>query len=370
MEKQTLTFTALPNGFALAGEARLSVFVAPRLWSDTPGAGNITLDKYPDLLEWPLRVSGLTWEASIDGGPPLPLTLDNNQLKPALWEALFRDTTQVKPFRFEDYRGTPIEVFPTWAIHDTIAGVYGRASSAHSYGEGRERPGLDVLAVDVDLSAIARPSFPEPEPEWNPQETAPIPFPDAPPVTEKPEPQPEPTPTPPAQGCGCGCLAWPFALLKKLLGLSPGGGVDAGAPVSPEPPSSKPAPTPSFKTDVTPPGPSPAPTPGKTFLPPPLTPAQQKTRAAFDSLDAFLKPFSGFEPNLPDAADLAEKWDFHQAVSSLGDSPVILRRLGLVVDLLLPAGTPLPATGTISISAAGVAWQPGTTVVTPRTHFV
>lgn len=369
MEKQTLTFTVLPNGFAPAGEARLSVFVAPRLWSDTAGAGNITLDKYPDLLDWPSRVSALVWEASINGAPALPLTLDKNQLKAALWSALFHETTQVKPFRFEDYRGTPIESFPTWAIHDTIAGVYGRASSDKTYGEGRDRPGLGVLAADVDLSAIARPSFPEREPEWNPQETAPVPFPDAPPVTEKPEPQPEPTPKPPEQGCGCGCLAWPFALLKKLLGISAGGG-DADAPVSPGPPSSKPAPTPSFKTEVTIPAPPPAPGPGKTFLPPPLTPAQQQTRAAFDSLDVFLKSFAGAVPNLPDAAKLATTWDFHQAVSSLGDYPVILRRMGLVVDLLLPTGTLLPAAGTIRISASGVAWQPGTTVVTPRTRFV
>jgi len=370
MEKQTLTFTPLPNGFAPAGEACLSVFVAPRLWSDAPGAGNITLDKYPDLLDWPSRVSGLVWEASINGAPAVPLTVDNNQLKPALWTALFHETTQVKPFRFEDYRGTPIESFPTWAIHDTIAGVYGRASSDPTYGVGRDRPDLGVLAVDVDLIAIARPSFPEPDPQWNPQEKAPVPFPDAPPVTEKPEPQPEPTPTPPAQGCGCGCLAWPFALLKKLFGFSFGEGVDANAPVSAEPPSSKPAATPSFKTDVTPPAPSPAPAAGKSFLPPPLTAAQQQTRAAFDSLDTFLKPFGGAEPKLPDAEKLAETWDFHQAVSSLGDYPVILRRMGLVVDLLLPLGTPLPAAGTIRISATGVVWQPGTTVVTPRTHFV
>src|SRR3982074_1504883 len=121
MEKQTLTFTALANGFAPDGTPRLSVFVAPRLWSDVAGAGNLTLDKYPDLLNWPSRLSALTWSASVNGGPALALTVDNPQLKPALWTALFQDTTQVKPFRFEDYRGTPIEAFPTSAIHDTIA---------------------------------------------------------------------------------------------------------------------------------------------------------------------------------------------------------------------------------------------------------
>ncbi len=369
MEKQTLTFTALPNGFAPDGTPRLSVFISSRLWSDAPGAGNLTLDKYPDLLDWPARLAALVWEASIDGAPGLSLSIDNNQLKPALWAALFHDTTQVKPFRFEDYRGTPIESFPTWAIHDTIAGLYGRASSDPVYGAGRDRPDLGVLATDPDLSAIARPSFPEPEPQWNPQETAPIPFPDAPPVKEKPEPEPEPAPPTAGEGCGCGCLGWPFALLRRLLGLTGGKNTDANAPVFAEPPA-QPAPTASFKTDVTPPPPPPPPAPGKSFLPPPLTPAQQKTRAAFDALDSFLKPFAGSEPALPDVAKLAETWDFHQAIASLGDYPELMRRLGLVVDLKLPAGSMLPATGTIQISVTGFAFQPGTTVVTPRTRFV
>ncbi len=189
MEKQTLTFTVLPNGFSDGGNARVSVFIAQRLWSDTAPGVNLTLDKYPDQLNWPARLASLVWQASINGGPGVPLTVVNNQLNPDLWSALFHATTQVKPFQFEDFRGLPIESFPTLAIHDTIAGVYGRASSDPAYGEGENRPGLDVLAADEDLIAIARPSFPEPEPTWNPQETAPIPFPDAPPVPEKPEPE-------------------------------------------------------------------------------------------------------------------------------------------------------------------------------------
>ncbi|MDQ6654988.1 MAG: hypothetical protein M3Y80_04150, partial [Verrucomicrobiota bacterium] len=380
MEKQTLTFTALPNGFAPDGRARLSVFVAPRLWSDVP-VGSPNLGQYPDMLDWPARVTALTWEASIDGAAAFSLDVDPTEpVKPELWAALFRGTTQVKPFRFEDYRGTPIESFPTLAIHDTIARVYGRVSSDPTYSAGRDRPGLGILAADPDLSAIAHPWFPEPEPTWNPQETAPVPFPDAPPVIEKPEPEPnEPPaaePKPPGCGCGCGCLGWPLALWRRLFGSRPGGTeAEGAAPILPEPPSSKPLPTPSFQVDVTPPAPPLPPAPGKTFLPPPLTAAQQQTRAAFDSLEAFLKPFAGTAPDLPDsaaalAALLAEGWDFHQAISSLGDFPVILRRLGLVVDLLLPLGTALPAAGTIRLVVPDTVWQAGTTVVCPRTHFV
>lgn len=370
MEKQTLTFTALPNGFAPDGTPRVSVFIAHRLWSDTPGTSNITLDKYPDVLDWPARLSALAWEASISGAPAVPLTNPVNQLKPTLWSALFHTTTQVKPFRFEDNRGATIESFPTWKIHDTIAGVYGRASSDPGYGAGRDRPDLSILAADPDLSAIARPSLPEPDPVWNPPERAATPFPDAPPIKEKPETDPDAPPPAAPQGCGCaGCLALPLNWLRSLVGLPPvGTGADTDGGITSTPPS-KPAPTPSFKTDVTPAAQASPPPPKKSFLPPALSPAQQKTRDAFDALDAFLKPFPGVAPALPDTLKLAETWDFHQAVSSLGDYPVMMRRLGLVVDLLLPAGTVLPANGTIRVSATGVAWQPGTTVVTPRTNF-
>src|SRR5215213_3555813 len=126
MEKQTLTFTALPNGFGAGGLARLSVFVSPRLWSDVTGGSQLTLDKYPDLLNWPARVAAIGWQASIDGAPALALSVDTdplNPLKPELWAALFNDTTRVTPFLFEDFRGTPIETIPLWSLHETIAGL-------------------------------------------------------------------------------------------------------------------------------------------------------------------------------------------------------------------------------------------------------
>ena len=212
--------------------------------------------------------------------PGIPLTEPLSELDPALWSALFHDTTQVKPFIFEDLRGIPIESFPIFKIHDTIRGVYGRASSDPAYGEGANRPDLGVLAADTDLIAIARPTSPDPEPPWNPVETAATPFPDAPPVKEKPEPGPDlPPPEPVEKGCGCGCLAWPFELLRRILGLPKKDAKGGAAPVYDVPPST-PAATPSFKTDVTPPPPPPPPPPPKSFLPPPLSAPQLETQAA------------------------------------------------------------------------------------------
>lgn len=375
MEKQTLVFTTLPNGHAGDGRARVSLLVSPRLWSDDANAGMLPLSNWPDLLDWPARVAALGWSASIDGGAEVALDVENNALKPVLWAALFQGSTLVRPYLFEDHRGTPVESFPLWTVHDTLADLYGRASADPVYGAGRDRPELGVLAIDPDIAAIARPSFPEPPPQWNPPETADVPHPDAPPVTETPEEHPQPpAPDDDNQNPGCGCLAAPLAplrwLLWKLFGWPPIPATGGVPPVGPEPPSSQPEPTPSFSTAVTPPPPAPPPPPGKSFLPPPLTPAQQVRHDAFEALHAFLQPFAGNQPPLPDAQALADTWDFHQAIAALGDYPEMLRRLGLVVDLLLPVGQVLPAAGTIRIAGSGAPFSAGTTFVTPRTHFI
>jgi hypothetical protein len=161
MEKLTLILTALPNGYDAAGRARLSVFVAPRLWSDDAGAQALPLSTWPDVLGWPSRVKALQWSAALDGGAAVPLDPAASQLKPTLWAALFTGTTQVIPYRFDDHRGIPIESFSISTIHATIADLYGRASADPAYGAGSNRPPLGVLAADPDIAAIARPSYPD-----------------------------------------------------------------------------------------------------------------------------------------------------------------------------------------------------------------
>ncbi|WP_202841200.1 hypothetical protein [Luteimonas saliphila] len=376
MEKQTLIFTALPNGYDADGRALLSVLVSPRLWTDS-AAASLPLSLYPDLLQWPDRVAAIDWRAEVDGGAPLPLDVvaGDHPLQQALWSALFRDDTPVRPYRFDDYRGTPIESFPVWAVHDLLSDLYGRASADPAYGAGAERPALEVLAADPDITAVAEPWLPDPEPEWVTPGTAAVPHPDAPPVEEQPDvwPQP-PAPDDDAQPGGCGCLTWPLRplrwLLHKLFGW-PSPWAEGGVPpVQPEPPTSAPLPTPSFDTSVTPPVSTVVPEVPKAFIPPlPATAQHQARRAAFDALDAFLRPFPGDDVPLPDAAAIAEEWDFHQAIAALGDFPAMLRRLGMVIDLRLPDGQTLPASGTVRVLATGVSWSPGTTPVSPRTHF-
>jgi hypothetical protein len=54
-------------------------------------------------------------------------------------------------------------------------------------------------------------------------------------------------------------------------------------------------------------------------------------------------------PPMPKAEDLAKKLDFHQIVAAMGSYPTLLRRLGLVVDLLLAADS-FPIGGDVDLS--------------------
>jgi hypothetical protein len=70
------------------------------------------------------------------------------------------------------------------------------------------------------------------------------------------------------------------------------------------------------------------------------------------------------------AAVPVPKLDFHQVVSSLGDYPEIMRRMGLVIDLEVPYDGALPTSGFVQVEPS---WSPSmgaTSNITPRTHYV
>ena len=91
--------TVLPNG-SDGGNVRFSVLVSPRL----KPACDVTLANFPMFLDWPSTVRGLAFQLLVDGlaGPipaqPLynPAALDSN-----LWKAIFLPATFVRQYRFD-----------------------------------------------------------------------------------------------------------------------------------------------------------------------------------------------------------------------------------------------------------------------------
>ncbi len=367
MEKHTLIYTALPNGRAEDGSLRLSVFIAPRLWSDDAALAKLKLAQFPEFLDWPARVAGAAWEVAFDGGPTLPATVESPAPRADLWSALFQNDTEVRPFRFDDYRGATIQTFSSAKIHDFLAGIYVRAASDPAFGLGSDLPKIELLAGDPEIAGIARPSRPEP----------PFVAAEQPPVNlggtlPRPGPTSEPPPRGGGRGCGCaGCLFLPLALLarlfpflqsfiERLLGSAAGSGsgANAGAPILPSDPK------PVLPPDAAPISAAKPPPPGPAA--PAVAPSPAK--AAFDQLREFTEA-SLDSVKLPEIAELQERYDFHEMIAALGDYPVLLRLFGLVVDLRVPLNGAAPAGESLVRVAPATALTTSGTAVVPRTHY-
>lgn len=361
MEKQTIIFTTLPNGRAAGDSLRISVFISPRLWSDDAAVAKLKLSAFDDFRDWTTRVGAATWKVVFEGGPTLNATVVSAAPRADLWSALFKDDTDVFPFRFDDYRGAVIETFPSNLIYDLLVGVYTRVASDPLLGAGKNLPPIDKLVQDPAIIDIALDRTPLPFPEPSSPRPDPVDM-----GGTVPQPEPEPS-EPPADGCClCGCLLWPFlilatpfpklkARLKKLC---------SGPPPAPKPVHST-EPKPIIEPPAPPP-PQPPPGPGPPPKPPkPLT----ANRAAFNDLAAFLKPPSEVSQSLPTALELQQKYDFHHMISALSDYPLLLREFGIVVDLVVTLnGAAPPAAGTVKVEPT-LALIDASTIVTPRTNY-
>jgi hypothetical protein len=369
MIKQTLTWTALPkssNGPNQTGtELRLSVLVSPRLWNDDTAVTTMPLGDFPDWLDWPALIGQASFQVEFDGGPALAATPENVDLRSDLWQALFKPTTTVRPFAFEDLSGAILHSFPAGTILDTVTGVYQRAAIDAGWGAGADLPGRAVLANDPDLADIARPV--EPLPPWEPPETdrGPV-F-----VGDKEEPgdeDEEENGTGEEEGegpggCrrGClGCLTLPFQLLQRLLGSL---GLNVVAlPLAAEPLDPGGAAGPEAWTERATEAPA---EPAATAA---LAAASQQ-QAAFDQLHDYLQPDTPSSVALPTQSEIEDEYDFHQMIASLGDYPNLMRRTGLVVDLVVTLGSDLPDDqGAVKVTAT-LPLATTTTHAAPRTRY-
>lgn len=364
MEKQTIIFTALPNGREADGSLNLSVFISPRLWDTDASITKMKLSQFDDFRDWPNRVNAAaaSWKVTFAGGPTLNATVVSAPAERRFWTALFKDNTDVLAYRFDDYRGAVIETFPSDVIHDFLVEVYTRAASEPGLGAGRNLPTVKALAADPDIRDIANDIKPQEVPEPGPP----------PPARDLggtvPQPEPEPPVVEPSTGCClCGCLmgillllATPFPGLRTRLKKFCAKG--------------EPAPKPSLSTEPKPVAEPPAP-PLPDVLPPAPPPKPPKppsvNRAAFADLQNFLTPATEVSHALPTEAELKERYDFHQMVSALADYPTLLRNFGIVVDLRVPLnGAALPAQSTVTVEPTlTLVDGADTTLVSPRTNY-
>ncbi len=129
MHKQTILWTALPNGVVERdGERflRISVYVSPRL--QLSADEGMTLDRFPDWRHWTKTVSDIAGYTITIGGFTTQVRLaDPGVLRPALWDSMFNDDTFVKPYEFPDYRDRLIISYPAAGIAHHLQSLYQQA---------------------------------------------------------------------------------------------------------------------------------------------------------------------------------------------------------------------------------------------------
>jgi hypothetical protein len=289
---QLVTWTLLPNGLTDDGQLSASVFIAPRLRPD-PAA---TLSDFPDFLDWPATLQGLGLEiVRPDGTAEAPTAVMVNASS-SLWAALFPPSTAVKAFRFDDLADRPII---SYDVAQVLAYLRGRWAAVAG-GNPFELPVTNSHASPVG----------------------------GPPVT-------------PGQG-HAGTLAAHFTELRSVLNRGiyedvhdPGdlsARVRAGFDDASQQARVLRQAHNLDDQDLI------LPFLGHPAANPPGPPALTDSLYAFSVFHArpSLEEPRGFPGTREDAVtELAEGYDFHHYLSLLGDHPALLRRLGLVIDLVL-----------------------------------
>ncbi|HEY0928503.1 MAG TPA: hypothetical protein VGE27_01185 [Gemmatimonas sp.] len=293
MPKQSLIWTALPNGVTADGSGlRISVLVSPRL---QPESAAPVLSSFADFVDWPDTLRRAKVSLTI-GDTAIPITdkhVDSGigVADSAVWRALFPAATHVKSHTFNHHKNTRVLSFDAVALHDVIRKVYGSLTATAgedlpSIGELRESNTLKPLiegvkAVD-DLSLNTK------------------------------------VPTRDIDG---EVDEWQRTGFKGLAG--------AGTMMS------------TFQLFHT-----------------PLAKQRSETYTPEDPRNKVT--WRTHERATIDAADFVKSLDFHRIVAAMNQYPLLLRRLGLVQDFIVPVGrlrhsdnTPVSCTVDLPRAAAG-----------------
>lgn len=151
MKKQTVMWTALPNGFvAEASRLRLSVFVSPRLMTNE-GMPKPALSQFPDFQDWASKA--VSFGVRFNGGAPVAATVVSAAPSPALWQSLFKSTTYVRPYEFPPLDTRRVHSFPVRNVMAFLKGNY--TALAEQVGREKENDYPHVRELAERFGQIA-----------------------------------------------------------------------------------------------------------------------------------------------------------------------------------------------------------------------
>jgi len=324
-QKQTIIWTALPNGMA-NGQLNISVFVSPRLQTDE-GLPHPTLAQFNDFLTWPSKIKNMKFQVQLEGLPPVDATRVAPDPDPALWAALFKATTYVEPYQFDDYTNRRVLSHPVLHVDAFVKSQY-QAVAASSPTRLPSR--VNVLEQLSPITLYAAP-----------QTTSSTSRPGA--VMTRNTQQ--------SQSAKTGQTARPMQrqvvipehLTNFIRTLHPNLQPNANRSLQMlvrEPFPLKPSTESAFQSvyqDL------------QQYKAVRITPQLQPER------DFLLVRM--FNPELPETIEPLQppEIDFHKMVSSLGNYPEIMKALGLVINLQVPLPAGLGATSTVRVTPQ---WPP------------
>jgi hypothetical protein len=126
--ESTVMWTALPQGtFERGGQkfAKVAAFVSIRLRSQTTSI----LSAFPEFLDWPAVLEGMDWAVDFGGGQ---LVKGHVMHKPSsqLWKELFKGSTLLRSFEFDDYSARNIRSYPVRWVAGFIRTQYAGLAAA------------------------------------------------------------------------------------------------------------------------------------------------------------------------------------------------------------------------------------------------
>ena len=276
MAKQTLIWTALPNGYTPDNKSiRVSVLLSPRLNPETKPA---ELTSFPDFEIWPNTLAKSTFNITIGNTTvtiPGDQTAGQNRVDtylyqkgadPEIWQALFPGTTFVRGFEYKDLSSNNVLSYSTLSINDLVHKLYGKLAATTN----DDIPLVSEIIDDTDWKNVIT-AISTIDEEYSQK------------GLRDPEKQ--------FKSFSRGRLEHEDNTTETLAQF-------------------------------------------QLFHTPPATP-KDKQLERNDDKRIVTRWLEYQRANLPDRADIAQTIDFHQIVAAMNSYPTLLRRLGLVIDFIL-----------------------------------
>jgi len=331
-QKQTIIWTALPNGMA-NGQLNLSVFVSPRLQTDQ-GLPRPTLAQFNDFLSWPAKIKDMKFQVQFEGLAPVDATRLGPDPEPDLWAALFKATTYAEPYQFDDYSNRQVLSHPVLHVNTFVKSQY---QSVAATSPTRLPSRVNVLEQLSPITLYA---------------------------------MPQTTSSTSRQG---------MVMTRRIAGTAGTQQAHAAKSAQTARPMQRQVVIPEHLTNfIRTLHPNLQPNANRNLQmlvrqPFPLKPA---TESAFQSVYQDLQQYKAvrstpqlqperdfllvrmFNPALPETIEPLQPpdIDFHKIVSSLGNYPELMKALGLVINLQVPLPAGLGASSTVRVTPQ---WPPG-----------